>query len=218
MGWIATFYRSTIGRKVVMAVTGLWLVVFVVVHMSGNLLAFRGSEALNHYSKLLQSNPAILWSLRVSLLAAALLHIHSAWSLTRSARGARPTGYARHNTLSATPSSRLMRWGGVLLLGFIIFHLLHLTTGTLHPDFLHGDVYGNLAAGFAVRWVAAFYVIAMIALGLHLHHGVWSVFQTLGIEHARLDPARRRIATLLAIVVSAGFAAIPLAFLFGLLR
>ena len=218
MGWIGGFYRSTIGRKIVMAVSGIVLVVFVIGHMTGNLLAFQGRGRLDAYAHFLQSSAPILWTVRTVLLLATILHVHSAFSLTRDARAARPRGYARREVQSSTVGSRTMRWGGVLLLVFIVYHLLHLTTGTLHPDFVKGQVYDNLVTGLSVPAVAVFYLLAMLALALHLSHGVWSLFQTLGVSHPRLDRGRRVLAILLAVVVPAGFSAIPLAVLLGWLR
>lgn len=209
------FYRSTIGRKTVMAASGILLTGYVVLHMTGNLLAFRGQAAINDYAKMLQDAKPLLWTARVVLLLAAVLHVHSAWTLTRAARAARPTDYARRDTLIATLSSRSMRWGGVLLLAFLVYHILHLTTGTVHPDFVPGDAYGNIVTGLEVRWVAVFYMVAMVALALHLHHGVWSVFQTLGASHPRLERGRRRLAWALAVIVPVGFIAVPLGVLLG---
>jgi succinate dehydrogenase / fumarate reductase cytochrome b subunit len=211
MGWIARFYRSTVGRKIVMALTGLILVGFVTAHMTGNLLMFKGPAAINAYSRFLHSAGELLWAVRLVLLASLIFHVHSAWSLTRDARAARPESYAERKVQAATWSARTMRWGGVLLLAFVIFHLLHFTTGTLHPDFDPHDVYSNVVIGFRVPAVVLFYVVAMAALALHLHHGVWSLFQTLGFNHPHLNPARRRLATFLAVVVSVGFASIPVA-------
>lgn len=218
MGWIGGFYRSTIGRKIAMAVSGIVLVVFVMGHMTGNLLAFQGRARLDAYSHFLQSSAPVLWTVRTVLFLAAILHIHSALTLTRDARAARPAGYARREVLTATAGARTMRWGGVLLLVFIVYHLLHFTTGTLHPDFVRGQVYDNLVTGLSVPAVAVFYLVAMLALALHLSHGVWSLFQTLGVSHPHLERGRRALALLLAIVVPAGFAAIPLAVLLGWLR
>jgi succinate dehydrogenase / fumarate reductase cytochrome b subunit len=201
-----------------MAATGALLVVFVLGHMTGNLLAFRGAKAINDYSHLLQGSGVLLWILRIGLLLAAVLHVHSAWTLTRVAGAARPAGYAKHASRAATWSARLMRWGGVLLLVFIVFHIFHFTVGSVHPDFVRGDVYHNLVVAFRAPAVAGFYLLAMLALALHLHHGVWSAFQSLGAQHPRVDPGRRRLAVALAIVVPAGFAALPLAFYFGWLQ
>jgi succinate dehydrogenase / fumarate reductase cytochrome b subunit len=211
MGWIGRFYRSTVGRKIVMAVTGVILVVFVTGHMTGNLLAFEGSDAINSYSRFLHSTGELLWAVRAVLLVAVVLHIHSAYTLTRAARAARPDGYAERTPQVTTLPARSMRWGGVVLLVFVAFHLLHFTTGTLHPFFVPGDVYANLVVGFSVPAVVVFYLVAMAALALHLHHGVSSLFQTLGANHPHLNPGRRRLATFLAVVVPIGFAAIPVA-------
>ena len=213
MGWMGRFYRSTIGRKIVMAVTGLILVGFVTAHMTGNLLMFKGPEAINAYSRFLHSTGELLWVARGVLLTSVVFHIHSAWALTRGARAARPDGYAELVSRSSTRSARAMRWGGVLLLAFIIFHLLHLTTGTVHPSFDPRDVYGNVVIGLGVPAVATFYLLAMAALALHLHHGVSSLFQTLGANHPHFNPIRRRLATILAILVPVGFASIPVAVL-----
>jgi succinate dehydrogenase / fumarate reductase cytochrome b subunit len=217
MGWIARFYRSTIGRKVVMAATGIVLVGFVTAHMTGNLLMFKGPAAINGYSRFLHRTGEFLWVVRTVLAAALVLHVHSAWRLSRLARSARRVEYATSEARAATLSARTLRWGGVVLLLFIIFHLLHFTTGTLHPDFNPDDVYSNVVIGFGVPGVAIFYLVAMVALGLHLHHGVWSLFQTLGANHPHLNPARRRLATLLAVVVPIGFGSIPLAVMLSFL-
>ncbi len=217
MGWIARFYRSTIGRKIVMAVTGIVLVGFVTAHMSGNLLMFKGPAAINGYSRFLHRTGELLWVVRIVLAAALVLHVHCAWTLSRLARSARAVEYATREARAATVSAQTLRWGGVVLLLFIGFHLLHFTTGTLHPEFNPGDVYSNVVIGFGVPAVAIFYLVAMAALGLHLHHGVWSLFQTLGANHPHLNPARRRLATLLAVVVPIGFAAIPLAVMLSFL-
>lgn len=211
MGWVAGFYRSTIGRKIVMAVTGLILVGFVTAHMTGNLLVFKGPEAINAYSRFLRNTGELLWVARAILLVSVVLHIHSAWTLTRAAQAARPVDYTERKSRSSTLSARLMRWGGVVLLAFIIFHLLHLTTGTLHPEFDPNDVYSNIVVGLSVPAVALFYLLAMASLALHLHHGVSSLFQTLGANHPHVNPARRRLAILLAVVVPVGFASIPVA-------
>lgn len=201
-----------------MAVTGTVLALFVVVHVSGNLLMFRGPEAMNGYAALLKSSAAILWSVRLVLLASVGLHIHAAWSLTRQNRAARPERYARLERQSATFSAVSLRVGGVVLLAFILFHLLHFTTGTVHPQFDAHDPYGNVIIGFGVPVVVAFYLVAMVALALHLHHGIWSLFQTMGWNHPHVNPARRRIATALALLIPAGFSAIVLAAAFGVIQ
>jgi succinate dehydrogenase / fumarate reductase cytochrome b subunit len=212
------FWDSTVGKKIVMAATGLVMVLFVIGHMAGNLLAFAGPARINAYSAFIHGTGELLWLVRIVLLTAVVLHIIAAYQLTRIEMAARPVGYARRDPQVSTVAARTIRWGGALLLVFIVFHLLHFTTGTLHPDFVKGDVYGNLVVGFRVWPVALFYVLAMVALGLHLYHGTWSALRTLGVARPSGRPLHRRAATVLAIVVAGGFAIIPLAVMLGLLR
>lgn len=214
------FARSTLGRKVIMAVTGLVLVGFVTGHVAGNLLVFKGPAALNAWSAFLKSSAPVLWTVRVGLLVAVGLHIWAALTLIRLNQVSRPVGYAKLVPQASTLSSRLMRVGGIFLLGFIVFHLLHLTTGTIHPGYIfsHTDVYGNVVSSFQVPWVALVYILAMLALMAHLLHGIWSFFQTMGWNHPRFDPVRRIFATVLALIISLGFIAIPAAILGGILR
>ncbi len=214
------FAQSTVGRKVIMALTGLLLVGFVMGHMAGNLLVFNGPEAINGWGALLKRSALVLWTVRITLLVAVGLHIWAALTLTRLNQASRPVDYARRVPQASTLAARLMRIGGVLLLAFIVFHLLHLTTGTIHPgyEFSHTDVYGNVVSSFQVPWVALFYIVAMVALLGHLTHGIWSFFQTMGWSHPRLDTIRRTIATVIALMVSLGFIAIPAAILGGVLR
>ena len=201
-----------------MAVTGAVLVGFLLVHVSGNLLMFKGPEAMNAYAAFLKGSAAVLWSVRVALLVAVALHVHAAWSLTMQNRAARPAGYQALKRQSATLSAVSLRIGGVILLAFILFHLLHFTTGTLHPLFDVHDPYGNVVIGFSVPAVVVFYLVAMAALALHLHHGIWSLFQTLGWTHPHVNPLRRRVATLLSVLVPVGFSAIVLAVAFGAIQ
>jgi len=214
------FAQSTVGRKVIMAVTGLVLVGFVLGHMAGNLLVFKGPEALNGWGAFLKSSALVLWTVRLGLLAAVGLHVWAALTLIRLNQVSRPVAYAKRVPQASTRSARLMRFGGILLLVFIVFHLLHFTTGTIHPGytFSHTDVYGNVVSSFQVPWVALFYIVAMVALLAHLTHGIWSFFQTMGWSHPRYNPARRVVATVVALIVSLGFIAIPSAILGGMLR
>lgn len=218
MIWIRRFYGSTVGKKIVMAVTGVIFTGFVVGHVAGNLLVFKSPEALNAYGAFLKSSAVVLWGVRLTLLASVVLHAHSAYALTRLAGAARTEPYTGLRAQAGTWSARTMRWGGVFLLLFVVYHLLHFTVGSVHPSFSHTDVYGNVVAGFQVPWVAAVYVAAMLALGLHLHHGVWSLFQTLGLNHPHLNLARRQLGTALAVLVPAGFIAIVLGVAFGFVR
>jgi succinate dehydrogenase / fumarate reductase cytochrome b subunit len=215
---ILAFWRSTIGKKIVMAVTGLIMVGFVIGHVAGNLLVFAGPARINAYGAFLKSTGELLWIVRLVLLASVLLHIVAAVQLTAIERAARPVGYARHRYQAASLASRTIRWGGVILAIFIVYHLLHFTVGSVHPDFSETDIYHNIVSGFAVKWVAIFYVIAMAALGLHLYHGAWSSVRTLGLSKPSPSPLVHRVSLILAIVVAGLFAAIPLAVLFGVLK
>jgi succinate dehydrogenase / fumarate reductase cytochrome b subunit len=201
-----------------MAGSGAVLFGFVVAHMVGNLQVYLGPHALNAYAEKLRAVPALLWAARLGLLAAVGLHVWSAWSLTRMSRAARPVAYRARENRESTYASRTMRWGGVIVLLFIVYHLMHLTLGNAHPSFVHGDVFHNFVVGFQSVAVSGFYIAAMIALGFHLYHGVWSMMQTLGLSHPRYDRLRHTFATLVAVVVVAGNVSFPLAVLTGLLH
>ena len=219
MNTLLTFWRSTIGKKVVMGVTGLIGLGFVIGHMAGNLQAFSGAEKIDAYGALLQGPlHEIVLLARVVLIAAVILHVTAAYQLTMLSRAARPVEYAVRRPQVSTLASKTLKWGGVLLLVFIVFHILHFTIGSVHPDFVKGKIYQNLATGFAVKWVAAFYLVAMLALGMHLYHGAWSSMRTLGLSKQSAHPLKRYLPVAIAIVVSSGFAAIPLAFLLGVLK
>jgi succinate dehydrogenase / fumarate reductase cytochrome b subunit len=219
-GRLGAFWHSAIGKKVVMAVTGLIGVAYVIGHMAGNLQVFQGAEKINAYAATLHGPlKGVVWAARVVLLAAVVLHVVAAWQLTRLDRAARPVGYARREPQVSTLASRTMRWGGVLLLVFIVFHILHFTTGTVQPAaFVAGDVYGNIVGGFRIWWVTLFYVAAMAALGFHLFHGAWSSVRSLGLTQPSPRPLRRPVAALIALVVAIGFAVVPLAVFFGIVK
>jgi succinate dehydrogenase / fumarate reductase cytochrome b subunit len=225
--WPLQFYRSTIGKKIIMAVTGLIGVGFVIGHMAGNLQAFVGRDKLNAYGALLHGPLGeLLWLVRLVLIVSVLLHILMAYQLTMRSRAARPVGYGVRRPQVSTWASRTMRWGGVLLLLFIVFHILHFTTETVDPgswrDRLDAagrrDVYGNIVASFHVWWVTAFYVLAMIFLGLHLYHGAWSSVRTLGYAKPSPHPLHRRIALFIAAIVWLGFTVVPLGVLAGFIH
>ena len=206
------FFQSTVGKKVIMAITGIILVVFVIGHVAGNLLVFAGRDKINAYARLLHASDEVLWGVRSVLIVSVVLHIWSAIALTAVARAARPHAYARKIPQTATIASRTMRVGGFVLLFFIVFHLLHLTTGTIRPaTFEEHDVYANLINSFRIPWVAALYMVSMVALGMHLIHGAWAAFRTLGVSPPSATPLRRPIAMVIAILVWAGFTSIPLA-------
>lgn len=217
--------RTSVGKKALMAVTGAVLVLFVIGHMAGNLKAFLGAESFNHYAEALRTfgEPflppmSFLWTVRVALLAAVGLHVWAAISLARSSMAARSRGYRRAESLSFSYASRTMRWGGVIIAAFVVYHILHLTTGTAHADFVPGDAYHNLVVGFRSPAAVVAYLVAMTALVLHLYHGVWSAFQTLGANHPRYNRYRRPLALGLALVVYLGFIAVPLGVMAGILQ
>jgi succinate dehydrogenase / fumarate reductase, cytochrome b subunit len=212
-----TFYSSSLGKKVVMAITGLILVGFVIGHVLGNLQVFLGAGPMNAYAALLKANPTLLWGVRLVLLAAVGLHIVAAVQLTRLSQRSRPEGYHYKDVIQADYAARTMRWSGPIIAVFVIYHLLHFTTGTVHPHFDAHDVYRNVIIGFRAWPVAVFYVIAMVALGFHLWHGVWSMFQSLGLNNPKADTTLHRLAVVAALAITIGFIVIPVAVLAGLI-
>lgn len=221
-------WRTVIGKKVVMAVTGIVLIGFVIAHMLGNLKIFSGPDEIDAYSRFLREvgSPALsygqlLWFVRIVLLVCVTLHITAAIQLTRMSRAARPIRYTAKRDIETTFAARMMRWGGVLLAAFIVFHLLHLTGGVVGfgpGQFMHLAVYQNVVAAFAVWPVAAFYIVSMGALCLHLDHGIWSMLQTLGWSTARNAATLKIISRVIAIAVFVGFTSVPLAVSTGWLR
>ena len=188
--------------------------------MIGNLQAYVGPESLNAYGLWLREllHGAGLWIARGVLLLAVILHIWAAVALTVENRKARPVEYRKRRWEESTYASRTMVWSGPILALFIIYHLLHFTTGNLHPNFVEGDVYHNFVSGFRVVPVSAFYILAMLCLGLHLHHGVWSMLQTLGLSHPRWNPLRHAFAMTITAVVVLGNISFPIAVLLGFIR
>ena len=227
MTWISNFYRSAIGKKAVMAVSGVILFGFVLAHMLGNLKLYFGPEHLNDYGRFLRTMGApivpesgLLWLARMILLAAVVFHIHAAYALTIINMEARPVGYRERDYVASSYAARTMRWGGVIILLFIIYHIAHLTLGApVAPvQFIQHDVYHNVVAGFQVPWVSAIYIIANLALGFHLYHGVWSMFNSLGLNQPKFNPWRRHFATVFAVIITAGNLSFPLAVLMGWVR
>jgi succinate dehydrogenase / fumarate reductase cytochrome b subunit len=224
---VLDFYRSTVGKKIIMAVTGLIWVGFVILHMAGNLQAFMGAAKLNAYAAMLHGPlEEVVLLQRVVLFVALVLHVLMAWQLTRRSATARPVDYHARNPQVSTVSSRTMRWGGVLLLLFIVFHILHFTTRDIGPAGFadqtdatgHFDLYYAVVASFRIWWVTALYVFAMIALGFHLWHGAWASIRTLGYAKPSENPLKRRIAAGLATLVWVGFILVPLAVFAGVIR
>ena len=215
-----TFLGSTIGKKIVMAGSGAILAAFVLAHMLGNLQLYLGADALNAYSVWLREvlHGAGLWIVRAVLLVALAVHVWAAASLTVADRAARPVRYREFEPRESTYASRTMRWSGVLLFAFVVYHLLDLTFGTVNPSFQSGNVFHNVVASFQVVPVAIVYVAAMLLLWLHLRHGVWSMLRTLGLGHPRYERMAQRFAAVFATVVVAGNVSFPLAVLFGFVR
>jgi succinate dehydrogenase / fumarate reductase cytochrome b subunit len=216
---------ASIGAKGVVAVTGLALAGFVIVHLLGNLQIFLGPEALNAYAKKLSSLPALLWSVRVGLIVLFAVHLTAAVRVTLQNRAARPLRYERRKPAHRAPAARTMIWTGLVVLAFVVYHLLHFTFGVTHPQHfaLHDlqgrhDVHRMVVLGFSEWPVALSYVVANVLLGFHLSHGVASCFQTLGAASPRWEPPVRRAAQALAVAVAAGNAAIPLAVMLGVVR
>lgn len=208
-----------------MAVTGLVLFLFVVAHLLGNLKVFEGPERFNAYAEGLRTVGApffgreqLLWAARLLLLLAVFVHLWSAWVVTMTSRRARPVPYRQLELVETTYAARTMRWGGVVILCYVIYHLLDLTLGRVNPAFIPGDVYHNLVASLA-RWpVALAYAVAMVAVALHVYHGVWSALQTLGLNRRPTAGWRRSVAAVIAVAIGGGYSAIPIAVLTGMVR
>jgi len=218
MSRVVGFYGSTLGKKILMAVTGIVLFGFVVGHMLGNLQIYLGAEQLNHYAELLQSNKGLLWTVRSVLLFCVLVHIVAAVQVWLRSRASRPVRYRVFRPPAVDYAARTMVWSGPIIAVFIVYHLLHLTVGSAHQEFVRGEVYANVVAAFSVPWVAALYVIANLLLGFHLYHGLWSLFQTLGLDHPRIAPLRRPFAVVMAALIAAGNISMPLSVLAGVVR
>ena len=231
---VASLYRTSVGKKILMAASGLLLFGFIVGHMTGNLKMLQGcapAEAGDHaaglsvpgqtcamdtYAEFLREvgyplvpHGGLLWVARVALLGAVLLHINAAFQLWARSRAARPSTPGKTQNLSFSYASRTMRWGGVIILLFVVYHILHLTIGTVHTDFVPGGVYANYVTAFQSPLVLLFYIVAQAALCMHLFHGLWSVTQTLGANHPKYNPLRRPIAVGLSVVIFVGFLVPP---------
>ena len=217
-------YRTSIGKKVIMATSGLVLVLYVIGHMIGNLKAFLSQQELNGYAEFLRRmgepifpHTVLLWILRVLVSAAFIAHVYFAIDLSLHSRRARTQRYAHSDRVQSDPAAVTMRWGGLAIALFVVFHLAHFTWGWIHPGytFVRGSVYQNVVGSFNEWWLVVIYVAAMLALCLHLYHGTWSMFQTFGVNNRRWDPIIRRGAATLAVVIFIGFSAVPIGVLTG---
>jgi succinate dehydrogenase / fumarate reductase cytochrome b subunit len=219
MNRVLGLWNTSIGKKAVMAVTGLLMVAYLITHVLANLLVFQGPAQINAYSRFLHGTGGALWAARLVLLAAVVLHIVAAVQLTGRRQAARPIPYAAERQPQvSTLASRTIRWGGGLILVFLVFHILHFTLGTVHRSFVEGDPYHNVATGFGNPLVVLFYELAMAAVGLHLYHGIWSSGRTLGVSTPSPRPLRRQLALALSVLVWAGFTVIPIAVYAGVIR
>ncbi|HVM00153.1 MAG TPA: succinate dehydrogenase cytochrome b subunit [Egibacteraceae bacterium] len=222
--WLVNLYRSGLGKKYVMALTGVVLMAYLLLHMLGNLKLYFGRESMNEYADWLRlfgapaaPESSMLWVVRAVLLVAFVLHIVAAYQLTRMNLRARPRRYAsRRDWVAADFAARTMRWSGVIVLLFVVFHLADLTFGVANPDFHRHDVYGNVVASFQRVPVSLFYILANLALGLHLYHGAWSLFQSMGWNNPRLNHWRRNFAIGFSVLVVGGNVSFPVAVMTGL--
>lgn len=227
MNIITNVFKSSLGKKYIMAVTGFFLFAFVVGHLVGNLQVFLGSEAINRYGHFLQSNVELLWPVRIVMLTLVVLHIWSASRLTLENRAARPVAYGQYQAVGSTYASRTMFMSGLIVLVFIVYHLLHYTaqvqyingTGRDFVGFIDAekrhDVFKMIVVGFSKGWVSAFYIVGVGLLCLHLSHGISSMFQSLGWRNDVYRRFLERLGQAVAVLIWLGYISIPIAILLG---
>ena len=218
---MASFWKSTNGKKVVMALTGVMMFLFVIGHLLGNLLVFAGRARINAYAQFLHFDDSLLWIVRSTLIIAAGMHVVVTIQLALRNKKARPISYLRKEAINSSYASRTMYWSGPIVLAFVIFHLLQFTAGYIHPEtrFIPNDVYHNLVTGFRVWWVSAWYVFSISLLGLHLRHGLWSMLQSIGLAHSlRKERALKQVALIVAVLIVLGYISIPISILLGFLK
>lgn len=220
-----SLWQSSVGKKYVMAVTGLIWFLYLVLHLWGNLKIYSGAEPLDAYASFLRTVGApffgysqLLWLVRLLLIPAFIAHVVAAIQLKRRDRAGRPRGYAMIKYREATFASRTMIWGGLLIIFFVIYHLLDFTFGTVNPSFQEGNVYHNVVASFRLWYVSLFYMLAMIAVGMHLFHGLWSAFQSLGLNTSRSTRLIRNVVTVIVLLLTIGNLSIPLAVVIGIVK
>ena len=212
------YFSSTLGKKILMAVTGIILFGFVVGHMLGNLQIYLGAERLNHYAELLQANRPFLWTFRSVMLFCVAVHIVAAVQVWLRNRAARPVKYRVFRPPAVDYAARTMMWSGPIIALFIVYHLLDFTVGSANPNFIRGDVYHNVIASFSNPLIAVMYMAANLLLAFHLYHGLWSLFQTFGWDHPRFGWLRRVPAVVFSVLIGAGNISIPLAVLTGVVK
>lgn len=224
--WPVAFYRTSVGKKYAMAISGIILLGFVLSHMVGNLKVFLGEETFNHYAEFLREmgeplvpRTVLLWVVRIVLIAAFIIHFHAAYALTiqnRKARTSKNSYQSPRDYIAASFASRTMRWGGIIIFLFLFWHLADLTWGFANPEFVRGEAYNNLDQSLQRIPVTILYVLANIALAVHISHGAWSIFQSLGINNPKYNNARRWFARGFAAVILIGNISIVLAVQLGL--
>ncbi|MDF1544249.1 MAG: succinate dehydrogenase cytochrome b subunit [bacterium] len=216
-----TAYKSSIGMKLLMGITGFTFIGFVTGHMIGNLQVFLGPEKLNAYAHTLQSLGALLWIIRLSLFTFFAVHIFFGIKLWLENKASRPIPYVKEVNVESTFSSRIMIWSGLAMFSFVVYHLLHFTLIVTNPEYAvlkeNLDVYSMMVVGFSNYWISAVYVVAMIFLSLHVNHAVFSMFQTFGLTNAKWIPLLRRIGNLYAILILVGYVSMPIAVLLNII-
>jgi succinate dehydrogenase / fumarate reductase cytochrome b subunit len=218
MNRIAAIYTTTVGKKMLMATTGIILFLYVVAHMVGNLQIYLGEEQINGYAEFLHSKPMLLWAARAVLLFCVLVHVIASVQLWLRNRASRPQRYRVFRPPEVDYAARTMVWSGPIIALFIVYHILHFTTGQAHADYIELDPFHNVTTAFSVWWVSGVYIVANLLLAFHLYHGVWSLFQSLGWDHPEWGPWRQRFAAVMAVVIGAGNISIPLAVLAGVVH
>jgi succinate dehydrogenase / fumarate reductase, cytochrome b subunit len=220
---VLAVFRSSIGRKALMAVTGFGLLGYVIAHMIGNFQVYQGPDALNAYAKMLKGMPGLLWVVRVTLLLLFAAHIYLGITLYLENRAARPVGYVRFQYEQANIATRTMLLSGLVILVFVVFHLLHFTLGGVQPQNFAGrdaagrhDVYSMVVRGFRNPVITITYVVAQLVLGLHLYHAVPSMFQSIGWKHPRYNPLIEKLGLIVALLIVIGNISMPLSILFGI--
>lgn len=225
MAAVVSFTRTTIGKKMLMAISGAIGYGFVIMHMAGNLHVFEGAEKFNAYAHGLRElgEPivpygSLLWVVRIVLLVAVFTHVWMAIDLSRRDMASRPINYAKKNTVQSSFASKTLRYGGTAIFLFLIYHLMHLTIGNAHSSFVPGDAYHNVVSAFSNPISVLVYIVAMGALGLHLYHGVWSLFQSLGLNSERTHQLFKRLAQASGILLFVGFSIVPISVLLGFVK
>lgn len=219
MNRAVAIYQSSIGKKYLMAITGLIGIGFVIGHMIGNLQIFQGPEKLNHYAVALRKLGPLLYLARLILLTSVIAHVVLAYQLSRMSWDARGYAYKKWKPVGSDYASRTMRWTGPILLLFIIYHLLDFTFGYASPaGYVHGDVYDNVVRSFQNPLITGFYVISMLCLGLHIYHGFWSMFQSMGLNDDKWTGQLRGLSVVITAIIVIGNIVMPVAVLAGFVR